>query len=70
MNHLFPLMNNPDKGTVMLPRNLVDDIIMELSICHGLYCTDREEVVKEINDDLWFRMDETQIIEEIRKHIM
>lgn len=32
--HKF-LEDTPDNGTVILPYNLVNDIILELSICHG-----------------------------------
>jgi len=67
--HKF-LEDTPDNGTVTLPRNLVDDIVLELSICHGAYCTDREDIVKKMDDDLWFRMDESQIIDKIRKCII
>lgn len=67
--HKF-LEDTPDNGTVTLPRNLVDDIILELSICHGAYCTDREDIVKKMDDDLWFRIDESQIIDKIKKCII
>ncbi len=73
MNNIKPhkfLEDTPDNGTVTLPRNLVDDIVLELSICHGAYCTDREDIVKKMDDDLWFRMDESQIIDKIRKCII
>lgn len=59
----------PDNGMVTIPRNLIDDIILELCICHGAYCTDREDIVKEIDNDLWFRMDESQIITKIKEYI-
>ena len=67
--HKF-LEDTPYNGTVTLPYNLVNDIILELSICHGAYCTDCEDVIKKMDGDLWFRMDESQIIDKIKKSII
>ena len=63
------LEDTPDNGTVTLPCNLVEDIILELCICHGAYCTDREDIIKKMDDDLWFRLDESQIIHKIKEYI-
>ena len=63
------LSDEADNGMVAIPRNLVDDIILELSICHGAYCTDKEDIVKKLDNDLWFKMDESQIINKIKKFI-
>lgn len=66
--HKF-LENTPNNGTVTLPRNLVDDIILELSMCHGVYCTDRTKEIVELDDDLWWKIDNSPLITQINKYI-
>ena len=58
-----------DDETREVPLCLLEDMIYCCVTTSGLYATDREDLVKKIDDVLWFRLDETQLRKKIEEYI-
>jgi len=52
-----------------VPLWLLEDMIYCCVTTSGLYATDIEDIVKKIDNELWFRLDETSLRKKIEKYI-
>ena len=52
-----------------IPLSLLKEMIYYLTTTNGLYATDREDIIKEINTELWFRLNETMLRKKIEGYI-
>ena len=52
-----------------VPLSLLKEMIYYLTTTNGLYATDREDIIKEINEELWFRLNETMLRKKIEEYI-
>ena len=72
MNHRNPrkyLEEASNDETREVPLWLLEDMIYCCVTTSGLYATDKADVVKKIDEKLWFRLDETQLRKKIEEYI-
>ncbi|WP_455644838.1 hypothetical protein [Methanosphaera sp.] len=54
---------------ILIPRILLESILHEFIWLHGLYTTDLEDIVKQMDKDVWFHIDNLDIINKIEEFL-